>query len=342
MINNLLLTNEIFFDTYKNIPINHIPVIGSHDSASYNSTNNSTNKSINNSTNKSKKMCEYYPHIKCMKVNKKLRNSVSVIQTQEIDLQSQLEIGVRAIDLYVTYDVKKCDFFFSHTSKKSSKNASDLLYQIKSYFENNKYGYLIMIIRPDVQHIDTFTCDKNTTLKTMLYDILGDIFISNIGDSFPTLFECFEKNQHILCAFPDEKIEIDNNWKWGGEFFQNLNHSCDSCEACKIYEDNVFYNHIKYNIKNNIKHNTKDKLISHVSLGSLGSLELNENKKNIKRLISGKKKEMNTIITNRKKQQNEIFERLYNDAQNEYFPITGITIWWLDFVDNTNWTYDWD
>ena len=335
-MNNLsefLISNDSFLEQYGDTQINKIPLLGTHDSACY--------KLIHgNNKDKLTRILDYARYAGGV--------VVSIIKewtlTQKYSLYNQLSLGVRALDLRVTYDTITKGFYFTHTL--FCIEARDALLEINRYINDNENVFIMILIKPDYQHKDTFDSDINDNFKRLVNDVFGSKLILR-NDIFPTLKECIYKKQHVLCSFTEENINGDNfGWIWGGQLFRG--------GWIQETDDEYFYQ----GIKNYVKYANNEHTVNHISIAKTPTTDIiKEDVKNrftkalfVENKVSlVHKKLSNCLYTPQSlfeysKKQNSIFQRLMTDSVNEHFSIKGITIWWIDFVDNSkeHYYYSWD
>ncbi len=197
MLRQLLLSNEDFYSKYKDTPLHKVHCIGTHDSACYQLIHG------HNNVDKVKKL-DYARYICC--VNKIVKDWTL---TQDHDIIQQLKMGVKALDLRVMYDVNKRDFFFSHTLL--CVRADEVLEQIRAYLDSNPLAFIYIFIKPDSEHMISYTANIAADFKTMLRKILGKKLVT-MNVIFPTISQCLLANQQVFCTFSDESDIVDDIW----------------------------------------------------------------------------------------------------------------------------------
>lgn len=321
-LNEFLVSNNTFVEMYKNTPINKIPLLGTHDSASYTLIHGNNNDKLT-------KILDYVRYLGCVD---------DIIKewtlTQKYSIYHQLKLGIRALDLRITYDQNTKEFYFTHTL--FCEKAQSVLLDINKYLDENNNSFLMVLIKPDFQHRQTFTQNVNDTFKKMIHDIFGSKLISR-SNTFPTLNECLKKNQNILCAFTDESITNNFDWLWGGDLFQG--------GWIQETDDELFYQ----GLKNFVKYANNDYSVTHLSIAKTPTTDtIKEDIKNrfTKPLYIESKY---TLIHHKICQclytpqnlyqyslkQNDIYNRLKSDSISESFDMTHVTIWWIDYASDS-------
>lgn len=330
-LTDFLIPNDLFYQKYQDTNINKIPLLGSHDSASYQLVHG-------NNKDKLTKILDYARYLGGI-VDSTIKEWTI---TQKFNLYSQLSMGIRALDLRVTYDQNCNDFYFTHTL--FCVKASDALSDINKYINENGNSFVQILIKPDFQHRNTFTLERKNTFKQLVTDTFGSKLISP-APVFPTLKECFEKEQQVLCAFTDDGSSYEFPSLWGGERFQG--------GWIQETNDDLFYQ----GIKNFVKYANNENTITHVSIAKTPTADvIKEDLKN--RLINVLFLENTLSLIRRKlfdcqytpqnldeysKNQKIILEKLGHDAITEGFDMNNITIWWADFIANSaGFYYSWD
>ena len=331
-LNEFLISHDLFLEQYGDTQLNKLPLLGTHDSASY--------KLIHgNNKDKLTRILDYARYVGGI-VDDIIKEWTL---TQKYSLHTQLSLGIRALDLRVTYDTITKDFYFTHSL--FCIRAQDGLFQINRYMNDNKNAFVMVLIKPDYQHKDTFDQDKSDSFKRMVNDSFGSKLILR-SDTFPTLNQCIDKKQNVLCSFTNENMNgNDFNWIWGGQLFQG--------GWIQETYDEYFYQ----GIKNYVKYANNEHRVNHISIAKTPTTDII--KEDIKKrftkvlFVDNKfnllhKKICDCLYTPQSlfeysKNQHKIFQRLVDDSVNEHFNLKGITIWWIDFVDNSNQAYyPWD
>ena len=119
MLSSYLLSELDFYNKYKDTPLNRIQCIGTHDSAAYQLIHGNNNIA-------SAKNLDYLRYIQLVGCI-----IASWTLTQNQNIYHQLKSGVKALDLRIMYDVKKKDYFFSHTLL--CAQTRDVLLQLYSF-----------------------------------------------------------------------------------------------------------------------------------------------------------------------------------------------------------------
>ncbi len=202
-----LLSNTEFYDKYSDTPLNNVQIIGSHDSACYQlmcgNTNNKLVKVLN-------PLRYIFP---C--VNNILKDWTL---TQKLCVGDQLKLGVRALDLRVTYDEKRKEFFFTHTFY--CVPVMEVLQQIREYVDNDPTAFAIILFRPDWEHRQTYTVPINHLFKHVVLSVLGGKTIQKPDDQqhYPTLKTCLDKSQQLIIGFTDD-ADSGNDFIWDSKYF---------------------------------------------------------------------------------------------------------------------------
>lgn len=183
----------------KQLRMNEFIIPGTHDSAAYQIQLNKT------------------PKGKWRKVAKGIRlgkifGVKSVVEsftiTQNYDLGKQLELGARYLDLRVSYDPKKQQYFLSHSF--ACMPLDQALSQIKTFMDAHPKEVLLLDINTDYEHKDNFGQAQTDELMTRLNHYLGhlahrrpepDKSASVVDVGKKTYQELVDSNERVVMGF---------------------------------------------------------------------------------------------------------------------------------------------
>lgn len=294
-----LLSNSEFYDKYADTTINNLQMLGSHDSACYQLVCGNTNSKLVKVLNPLRYI---FP---C--VNKILKDWTL---TQNRCVGDQLRLGIRALDLRVTYDTKRSQFFFTHTFY--CVPVIPVLQQIRDYIDNDAKAFAIVTFKPDWEHRETYTEQRNSEFKQIVLNMLGHKAIPKPEDQrqYPTLKDCLDKYQQLIIAFTDDG-ESNNSSIWESKYFNGT--------WVQDLDDEQFYN----NVKNFVQFGHNEAQINHVPLMKTPTTEVvKQDIKNRLLNCTYKAQSVKTWSVDAFK----VYERLHRELQ----PRTNI--FWLDFV----------
>lgn len=152
--------------------------------------------------------------------------------TQDVSIYEQLKMGVRDLDLRLTFDPVQKKFLFTH--KYTNIDAITALNDIKKFLNNHKGEVVILHFWPDWEHARSMTNDRAEEFLRMYKGIFGELLHpeKESFDQTMTLEGMVKRNQRIITFFncfinannQHTKKESAFNFLWNPELFQWLFH----------------------------------------------------------------------------------------------------------------------
>ena len=130
---------------------------------------------------------------------------------QNMSIEEQLEIGVRAIDLRLAWANNR--FVFCHTF--ACTEATETLKGIKRFIENHPGEVVILDIKRDYRNRSTINGDKWREFSALYESYFGE-FLRSRTVAIPTLIECQADHKRIITKIRSDSLTDSleqKNWR---------------------------------------------------------------------------------------------------------------------------------
>lgn len=290
----MLLSDSSFYEKYRDTPINKMQIIGSHDAGA------------------SQIMCG--GENKWIRIGNVARYIIPGVDeiikdwtlTQDLGIYEQLQKGIRALDLRVTYH--NGNFYFSHTF--FCIRADKALREIRRYIDDvRELRFVCLFFKPDWEYRGTFDTKEFQRLLLQIFD--ETLFVKR-SYTFPTLGQCLSNQRQIFCGFTEESSDLLPEWIWGSDFFNGI--------WIQTLNDNEFYNSAKAFIQNSHAHK-----MNHIPLVKTPTTDvIKEDVKNRFKLCFYKPQNLKVWSSF----SSQVLYRL----KSENVDTSSISVFWLDYV----------
>jgi len=302
ILKDRLIDDLNFFAHNKDVPLNKLQVIGTHDSACFQLIRGHNGLALPKYV---RPLMYFLPFVDYF-VKK-------WTVTQSMKISKQLELGIRALDLRITYDAIRKDFYFTHTF--FCIKADKLLDDISCHLAKNPLQFMFLIIKPDFAHTHTYTPEQDQKFQELLNSKLGTFFVTKslTPNSFPTLQNVLTAKKNILC---NVATSIVTDWNWGDEYF--------SGDWVNTTDDEAFYQGVKNFVISSEPQNT----ISYIPLMKTPDTETIKRDIKPSLLCSSDKGDG---IYGWSKLVPPLLDRLEKDSESENFSI-NVNIFFVDYI----------